>query len=133
MVIVLHKMENAHTHVVIVRSPELQCLSLVSSRPGELSRSLSDCFPTMISVSIFVCSGRMAISLDRFIQVDIDDIFVGRIRMEIGDVLALVAAQKAIQKTVQDFKFVLGFSGTIARDGKSAFPPSFHPYPPRLI
>ena len=55
--------------------------------------------------------------MDRFIQVDIDDIFVGRIRMEVGDVLALVAAQKDIQKTVKDFKFVLGFSGTVATDG----------------
>ena len=66
---------------------------------------LIDPFPSAVLL------GRIAISLDRYIQVDIDDVFVGKIRMDVADVLALVGAQKTIQKSVPGFKFILGFSG----------------------
>ncbi|XP_046856204.1 bifunctional heparan sulfate N-deacetylase/N-sulfotransferase 2-like [Xenia sp. Carnegie-2017] len=67
----------------------------------------------------YMSSGKLAKSLDRWIQVDIDDIFVGRsgIRMKADDVQALVSAQKSLQKMVPGFQFNLGFSGKYFKNG----------------
>ena len=55
--------------------------------------------------------GRIAISLVRYILVDIDDVFVGKNRMLPEDVLALVQSQERLAEMVPGFKYNLGFSG----------------------
>lgn len=58
--------------------------------------------------------GKLSISLDRYIQVDIDDMFVGSVgsRMNREDVDALVDFQHEVrQKFISNFTFQLGFSG----------------------
>lgn len=61
----------------------------------------------------FVSRHILARSLDRWIQVDIDDIFVGKegIRMKKEDVKALVFTQRKLQSMIPGFHFNLGFSG----------------------
>lgn len=57
----------------------------------------------------------------RFIQIDIDDIFVGApgSRFAAEDVYQLIQAQENLRKNVEDFKFTLGFSGYFFRHGDS--------------
>ncbi|CAL2041799.1 unnamed protein product [Caenorhabditis brenneri] len=57
--------------------------------------------------------------LDRYVQVDIDDIFVGAqgTRIVEEDVRHLLESQKSFQKSVENFKFMLGFSGSYFRNG----------------
>ncbi|XP_072368813.1 bifunctional heparan sulfate N-deacetylase/N-sulfotransferase 1b [Scyliorhinus torazame] len=61
----------------------------------------------------FLTGKRLSLSLDRYILVDIDDIFVGKegTRMKAGDVKALLETQKQLRVHVPDFTFNLGFSG----------------------
>jgi hypothetical protein len=59
-------------------------------------------------------SGEILTPLERYIQIDIDDIFVGAsgTRMNESDVFALVEAQTHFATLIEDgFKFNLGFSG----------------------
>ena len=51
--------------------------------------------------------------LERLIQVDIDDVFVGQIgtRLTASDVLALKETQTELRHHISDFRFTLGFSG----------------------
>ncbi|KAK6170363.1 hypothetical protein SNE40_018773 [Patella caerulea] len=64
------------------------------------------------SLSI-LSNGKLSMPLERHIQIDIDDIFVGRegIRMCVDDVEALVTTQEKIRQMVSGFSFNLGFSG----------------------
>ncbi|CAJ0959022.1 unnamed protein product, partial [Mesorhabditis belari] len=67
----------------------------------------------------FATQGRFGFSLDRWIQIDIDDIFVGArgTRMIEADVDALVEAQDRLRKEISNFTFMLGFSGSYFRNG----------------
>uniref|UniRef100_A0A8R1IPM3 HSNSD domain-containing protein n=1 Tax=Caenorhabditis japonica TaxID=281687 RepID=A0A8R1IPM3_CAEJA len=61
-----------------------------------------------------------SVSMDRFIQVDIDDVFVGAqgTRIVEEDVRQLITAQHEFQsKYVENFQFMLGFSGSYFRNG----------------
>ena len=52
--------------------------------------------------------------LNRYIQIDIDDIFLGsksNDRLKFGDIQALLRSQLFIQNYVSDFRYRLGFSG----------------------
>ena len=51
--------------------------------------------------------------LERYVQIDIDDIFVGNAGTRIGvsDVDAMIAFTEKWKKTIPDFHFVIGFSG----------------------
>uniref|UniRef100_A0A1I7TVG8 [heparan sulfate]-glucosamine N-sulfotransferase n=1 Tax=Caenorhabditis tropicalis TaxID=1561998 RepID=A0A1I7TVG8_9PELO len=57
--------------------------------------------------------------LDRFVQVDIDDVFVGAqgTRIVEEDVRILIQSQKSFGKYVENFRFMLGFSGSYFRNG----------------
>ena len=61
----------------------------------------------------------MSLPLQRYIQIDIDDIFVGErgTRLRPVDVDALIDFQKRIQFLIPDFKFNLGFSGKFYHRG----------------
>ncbi|KAF6212232.1 hypothetical protein GE061_012753 [Apolygus lucorum] len=67
----------------------------------------------------YLSHGQLSISLNRYILVDVDDIFVGergtRLRRE--DVQALLDTQERIQSLVPGFKFNLGFSGKYFHHG----------------
>lgn len=69
----------------------------------------------------YLSHGQLSISLERYILVDVDDIFVGekgtRLRRE--DVMALLNTQQRIQELVPGFKFNLGFSGKYFHHGTS--------------
>ncbi|XP_078267797.1 bifunctional heparan sulfate N-deacetylase/N-sulfotransferase 1b [Rhinoraja longicauda] len=61
----------------------------------------------------FLTGKRLSLSLDRYLLVDIDDIFVGKegTRMKAEDVKALLEAQNQFRVHVPHFTFNLGFSG----------------------
>ncbi|VDK81715.1 unnamed protein product [Cylicostephanus goldi] len=61
----------------------------------------------------------MGWSLDRYLQIDIDDIFVGArgTRMVESDVRALLESQNAMRRFVTNFTYMLGFSGGYFRNG----------------
>ncbi|XP_067239310.1 bifunctional heparan sulfate N-deacetylase/N-sulfotransferase 1 [Chanodichthys erythropterus] len=67
----------------------------------------------------FLTAKRLSLSLDRFILVDIDDIFVGKegTRMKVADVKALVETQNELRRSIPDFTFNLGFSGKFFHAG----------------
>ncbi|XP_067313077.1 bifunctional heparan sulfate N-deacetylase/N-sulfotransferase 1 [Pseudorasbora parva] len=67
----------------------------------------------------FLTAKRLSLSLDRFILVDIDDIFVGKegTRMKVADVKALVETQSELRRSIPDFTFNLGFSGKFFHAG----------------
>ncbi|XP_041116909.1 bifunctional heparan sulfate N-deacetylase/N-sulfotransferase 2-like isoform X2 [Polyodon spathula] len=62
---------------------------------------------------------RLCLSLDRYLLVDIDDIFVGKegTRMKVSDVAALLNTQNKLRALVPDFTFNLGFSGKFHHTG----------------
>lgn len=59
------------------------------------------------------------ISLNRYIQIDIDDIFVGSsgTRITRVDADALLASQNAFRRKIENFTYCLGFSGFYFRNG----------------
>lgn len=61
----------------------------------------------------YLSNGRLSLPLQRYIQIDIDDIFVGErgTRMRPADVDALIDFQQRLQQLIPDFRFNLGFSG----------------------
>ncbi|GFR66597.1 bifunctional heparan sulfate N-deacetylase/N-sulfotransferase [Elysia marginata] len=61
----------------------------------------------------FLSNGNLGLTLDRYVQVDVDDMFVGKtgIRTHIKDADAMAASQEKIRKIVPGFRWVLGFSG----------------------
>lgn len=65
-------------------------------------------------------SGRILVPLDRYVQIDIDDIFVGEQgkRMSTSDVDALVDTQRKFASRIEGgFKFNLGYSGKYFKHG----------------
>ncbi|NXL46228.1 NDST4 sulfotransferase, partial [Podilymbus podiceps] len=67
----------------------------------------------------FLSGKKLRLSLDRYILVDIDDIFVGKegTRMNINDVKALLETQNLLRTQVANFTFNLGFSGKFYHTG----------------
>ncbi|XP_060635008.2 bifunctional heparan sulfate N-deacetylase/N-sulfotransferase 4 isoform X2 [Anolis sagrei] len=67
----------------------------------------------------FLTGKRLSLSLDRYILVDIDDIFVGKegTRMNVKDVKALLETQILLRTQVANFTFNLGFSGKFYHTG----------------
>lgn len=59
--------------------------------------------------------------LERHIQIDIDDIFVGAsgTRMTKSDVDALLQSQYRLRRDISNFTYSLGFSGYYFRNGDS--------------
>ena len=69
----------------------------------------------------FLSHGKLSTSLQRYIQVDIDDIFVGQqgTRLRPNDVEALLETQARIRTVVPGFHFNLGFSGKFYNHGSA--------------
>uniref|UniRef100_A0A8C5LP71 Bifunctional heparan sulfate N-deacetylase/N-sulfotransferase 1 n=1 Tax=Leptobrachium leishanense TaxID=445787 RepID=A0A8C5LP71_9ANUR len=67
----------------------------------------------------FLTKKSLMLSLERFILVDIDDIFVGKegTRMNVNDVKALLDTQTLLRSKVANFTFNLGFSGKFYHTG----------------
>ncbi|NXV35075.1 NDST4 sulfotransferase, partial [Rissa tridactyla] len=67
----------------------------------------------------FLSGKKLTLSLDRYILVDIDDIFVGKegTRMNVNDVKALLETQNLLRTQVANFTFNLGFSGKFYHTG----------------
>ncbi|XP_044537174.1 bifunctional heparan sulfate N-deacetylase/N-sulfotransferase 4 [Gracilinanus agilis] len=67
----------------------------------------------------FLSGKKLTLSLDRYILVDIDDIFVGKegTRMNVKDVKALLETQNLLRTQVANFTFNLGFSGKFYHTG----------------
>ncbi|KAM8764070.1 bifunctional heparan sulfate N-deacetylase/N-sulfotransferase 4 [Rhynchonycteris naso] len=67
----------------------------------------------------FLSGRRLTLSLDRYVLVDIDDIFVGKegTRMNVKDVKALLETQNLLRSQVANFTFNLGFSGKFYHTG----------------
>ncbi|OTF72476.1 bifunctional heparan sulfate N-deacetylase/N-sulfotransferase-like protein [Euroglyphus maynei] len=61
----------------------------------------------------YLSNGKLSLPLKRYIQIDIDDIFVGErgTRMKMADVDALVEFQTRLQQFIPGFRFNVGFSG----------------------
>uniref|UniRef100_A0A8C5LSL4 Bifunctional heparan sulfate N-deacetylase/N-sulfotransferase 1 n=1 Tax=Leptobrachium leishanense TaxID=445787 RepID=A0A8C5LSL4_9ANUR len=67
----------------------------------------------------FLSGKKLSLSLERYILVDIDDIFVGKegTRMMSNDVKALLETQRLLRTQVANFTFNLGFSGKFYHTG----------------
>ncbi|XP_068136841.1 bifunctional heparan sulfate N-deacetylase/N-sulfotransferase 4 isoform X1 [Hyperolius riggenbachi] len=67
----------------------------------------------------FLSGKKLSLSLNRYILVDIDDIFVGKegTRMNANDVKALLDTQTLLRTQVANFTFNLGFSGKFYHTG----------------
>nr|XP_014435981.1 bifunctional heparan sulfate N-deacetylase/N-sulfotransferase 4 isoform X2 [Pelodiscus sinensis] len=67
----------------------------------------------------FLSGKKLTLSLNRYILVDIDDIFVGKegTRMNVQDVKALLETQNLLRTQVANFTFNLGFSGKFYHTG----------------
>ncbi|KAM9462927.1 bifunctional heparan sulfate N-deacetylase/N-sulfotransferase 2 isoform 1-T3 [Clarias gariepinus] len=67
----------------------------------------------------YLTGRRLSLSLDRFLLVDVDDIFVGKegTRMKVADVEALLHTQTKLRALVPNFTFNLGFSGKFFHTG----------------
>lgn len=69
--------------------------------------------PMILDCLSYLSRGKLSLPLERYIQIDIDDIFVGKAgtRMKAQDVEALVSSQSRLQALADGFRFNLGFSG----------------------
>ncbi|XP_048850864.1 bifunctional heparan sulfate N-deacetylase/N-sulfotransferase 1-like [Brienomyrus brachyistius] len=67
----------------------------------------------------FLTGKSLSLSLDRYLLVDIDDIFVGKegTRMKVSDVEALLQTQNDLRDHVPNFTFNLGYSGKFFHAG----------------
>uniref|UniRef100_A0A671KC57 Bifunctional heparan sulfate N-deacetylase/N-sulfotransferase 1 n=1 Tax=Sinocyclocheilus anshuiensis TaxID=1608454 RepID=A0A671KC57_9TELE len=73
----------------------------------------------LVDAVSFLTGKRLSLALERYILVDIDDIFVGKegTRMKVSDVKALLETQNDLQTHVPNFTFNLGFSGKFFHAG----------------
>ncbi|EPB77003.1 hypothetical protein ANCCEY_03911 [Ancylostoma ceylanicum] len=74
---------------------------------------------TFLDTLWYTTGGRVGWSLDRYVQIDVDDIFVGArgTRMVESDVRALLESQKNLRQYISNFTYMLGFSGSYFRNG----------------
>ncbi|XP_067847027.1 bifunctional heparan sulfate N-deacetylase/N-sulfotransferase 4-like [Heptranchias perlo] len=70
----------------------------------------------------FLSGKKLSLSLERYILVDVDDIFVGKegTRMNVNDVKALLETQNLLRTQVPNFTFNLGYSGKFYHTGTLA-------------
>ncbi|XP_050817484.1 bifunctional heparan sulfate N-deacetylase/N-sulfotransferase 1 isoform X3 [Gopherus flavomarginatus] len=70
----------------------------------------------------FLTGKRLSLPLDRYLLVDIDDIFVGKegTRMKVEDVKALFDTQNELRTHIPNFTFNLGYSGKFFHTGTDA-------------
>lgn len=63
--------------------------------------------------------GKFDLGLDRFIQIDVDDVFVGASggRIIRSDADALLESQNRLRKKIDNFTYCLGFSGYYFHSG----------------
>ncbi|KAB0395750.1 hypothetical protein E2I00_002417 [Balaenoptera physalus] len=75
-----------------------------------------------IDAVAFLTGKRLSLPLDRYILVDIDDIFVGKegTRMKVEDVKALFDTQNELRTHIPNFTFNLGYSGKFFHTGTDA-------------
>ncbi|GCB73439.1 hypothetical protein scyTo_0002543 [Scyliorhinus torazame] len=80
----------------------------------------------------YLTGKRLCLPLDRYLLVDIDDIFVGKegTRMKVMDVEALLSTQNKLKTLVPNFTFNLGFSGKFYHTGKNCLKRKTPFYPP---
>uniref|UniRef100_A0AAY4BJQ7 Bifunctional heparan sulfate N-deacetylase/N-sulfotransferase 1 n=1 Tax=Denticeps clupeoides TaxID=299321 RepID=A0AAY4BJQ7_9TELE len=73
----------------------------------------------LVDAVSFLTGKRLSLALDRYLLVDIDDIFVGKegTRMKVSDVKALLETQNELRAHVPNFTFNLGFSGKFFHAG----------------
>ena len=67
----------------------------------------------MLDALYYSSSGEISTPLKRYIQIDIDDIFVGAEGTRIGkdDVDEMIKFQEKWKNIINDFHFVIGYSG----------------------
>jgi len=104
--------------------------SNVSNRGGKMdkkSKSNSRTFVHWLQKLLFVDAihwtgrGRVfQLPLTRHIQVDIDDVFVGKNRLLLTDVKRMLESQETIANIVPGFRYNLGFSGRSFKSGSEA-------------
>ena len=73
----------------------------------------------MLDSISYLSHGKLSLPLQRYLLIDIDDIFVAErgTRMKPVDVEALLTAQENFQRLVPGFRFNLGFSGKYYHKG----------------
>ncbi|KAK3588977.1 hypothetical protein CHS0354_043147 [Potamilus streckersoni] len=78
--------------------------------------------PLLLDSISYLSHGKLSLPLERYIQVDVDDVFVGAIgtRIKAKDVEAMVQTQERLQHKVEGFHFMLGFSGWYFYHGDDA-------------
>lgn len=64
-----------------------------------------------------VSNGLITFPLNRYVLVDIDDVFVGSNRFDPNDVIALLESQKILSMLIPGFRYNLGFSGKTYKSG----------------
>lgn len=83
-------------------------------------------FPFFLHTMLFMDSleylspvSPIVFSLERYLQIDVDDIFIAKtgIRMKKKDVLEMISVQERLSQKITGFKFNLGFSGRSFRQG----------------
>ncbi|VDK45230.1 unnamed protein product, partial [Anisakis simplex] len=69
----------------------------------------------------YMSGGSLQLDLKRYIEIDVDDIFVGQSgsRMTAADADALLESQNRLRHSVENFTYCLGFSGSFFRNGDS--------------
>ena len=67
----------------------------------------------------FLSHGKISLPLQRYVLIDIDDIFVGEkgTRMKRSDVFELLESQQRLSQLIPGFRFNLGFSGKYYHKG----------------
>ncbi|KAL7841294.1 hypothetical protein SRHO_G00249850 [Serrasalmus rhombeus] len=73
----------------------------------------------LVDAIAYLTGRKLSRSLERYILVDIDDIFVGKkgTRMNVDDVKALLETQNMLRTQISNFTFNLGFSGKFFHTG----------------
>ncbi|XP_064193581.1 bifunctional heparan sulfate N-deacetylase/N-sulfotransferase 4 [Anguilla rostrata] len=73
----------------------------------------------LVDAMSYLTGKRLSLSLERYVLVDIDDIFVGKegTRMNVNDVKALLDTQNLLRSQITNFTFNLGFSGKFYHTG----------------
>ncbi|XP_036372668.1 bifunctional heparan sulfate N-deacetylase/N-sulfotransferase 4 [Megalops cyprinoides] len=73
----------------------------------------------LVDAISYLSGKKLSLSLERYILVDIDDIFVGKegTRMNVNDVKALLDTQNLLRSQITNFTFNLGFSGKFYHTG----------------
>lgn len=71
-------------------------------------------------VLLYMSRGSVEWSLDTYIEIDIDDVFVGQIgtRLAPDDIYSLIKSQDFLRQYIDGFNYTLGFSGHLFKKGQ---------------